>query len=255
MISFKKNDKIIIIVFIVVLVVAGIGVAMYQSPKTSTPPSVSTGTTNYDVVWATRNGSLTTISDFANKKTPFQGTASIPNGNIKTITFNLSWTDDHMTFLKRMGLDTLTLEVVTPDGSSYIEADKSAPITGKGTVQIILSPNIIPPVTPIKADDVQAAQVMLKKKPYYDESWTNKDFKFNVTVKIGELRILKKIRDKGNDFDLKVTYQYFDGALKDDTTKPTGYNDDNNVPSDPWVNQTEPPWMSMIINTGCGRFV
>ena len=38
MISLKKNDKIIIIVAVVILVIAGVGVAMYQSPKTTSDP-------------------------------------------------------------------------------------------------------------------------------------------------------------------------------------------------------------------------
>jgi hypothetical protein len=254
MISLKKNDKIIIIVAVVVIIFAGIGIAMYQSPKTTTPPPTSSGTKSFDVVWKTQNGSLTTISEFAGKKAQYEGTITIPVGNIKTITFNLTWTDDHMTFLKRMGLDTLTIEVTTPDGRSIIEGNKSAPVTGKGYVMFTISPDIIPPVTPVKAVDAQAAQAMLKQKPYYDESWTNKDIHFNVSVQIGEIRILKKMRDKGNDFDLKVTYQYSEGVLKDDTTKNTGL-DENTAPSDPWVDQAVPPYMSMIINTGCGRFV
>ena len=254
MISLKKNDKIIVIVAVVVLVIAGVGVAMYQSPKTTTPPASTTGVKTYDVVWTLRNGSLTTISDFAGKKSPYQSNIDIPVGNIKTITFNLTWTDDHMTFFKRMGLDTLTLEIITPDGSSYIEANRSAPVTGKGTVMRTLTPNIIPPVTQIKADDEQAAMAKLKQKPYYDNSWTDKDINVTVSVKIGEIRILKKMQDKGNNFDLTVSYQYYDGTLKIDTTKNTGL-DDTTTPEDPWVNQTEPPWMSMIINTGCGRFV
>ena len=32
--SLKKNDKIVIIVAVVILVFAGVGVAMYQSPHT-----------------------------------------------------------------------------------------------------------------------------------------------------------------------------------------------------------------------------
>jgi hypothetical protein len=255
MISLKKNDKIIIIVAVVVLVIAGVGVAMYQSPKSTIPPPATTGVKIYDVKWTLRNGSLTTISDFAGKKTPYQSTVSLPVGNIKTITFNLTWTDDHMTVLKRMGLDTLTLEIITPDGSSYIEANRSAPITGKGYVLLTISPNIIPPVTPIKADDERAALAKLKLKPYYDDSWANKDMNVTVSVQIGEMRILKKMRDKGNNFDLTISYQYYDGSLKVDSTKNTGIDDTTTPPEDPWVNQNTPPYMSMIINTGCGRFV
>jgi hypothetical protein len=255
MISLKKNDKIIVIVAVVILIIAGVGIAMYQSPKTSSVlPSTITSENNYDVIWTIRNGTLNTISDFAGKKSQYQTTIQIPAGNLKSITFNLSWTDDHMTFMKRRGLDRFTLEVTTPDNRTFIDINTSAPITGEGTITQTVSTGIIPPVSPIKADDETNAQTKLKDKPYYDNSWTNKNIKINVSVKIGEIRILKKIRDKGNNFDLKITYQYYDGVLKMDTTKNTG-GDSNTPPVDPWAEQEKPPYISMIINTGCGRYV
>jgi len=253
--SLKKNDKIIVIVAVVVLVIAGIGVVMYQSPKSTTTPPTTTGVKTYDVYWTLRNGSLNTISDFAGKKVSYQTNVAIPFGNIKTITFNLTWTDDHMTLLKRMGLDILTLEVITPDGIPRIETRRSKPLTGEGTFLLTISPNIIPPVAPITADSEQAAIAKLMQKPYYDDSWTNKNINVTVNVRIGEMRILQKMRDTGNTFDLKISYQYYAGLVKVDTTKSTGFDDTTPPPADPWENQTEPPWMSMIINTGCGRFV
>jgi hypothetical protein len=255
MISLKKNDKIIVIATVIILVIAGVGIAMYQSPKTSSVlPSTLTSEKTFDVIWTQRNDTMNTISEFAGKKSQYQKTIQIPVENLKSITFNLSWTDDHMTVMKRMGLDSLTLEVTTPDGRNFMETTKSAPITGEGTITYTVSTGIIPPVSSIKADDEKNAQAKLKNKPYYDDSWTNKDIKINVSVKIGEVRILKQMRDKGNNFDLKITYQYYDGALKEDTTKNTA-GDSNTPPEDPWVKQEAPPYISMIINTGCGRYV
>ena len=255
MISLKKNDKIIVIVAVIILAIAGGGIAMYQSPKTSNvPPSTITSGKTFDVIWTQRNDNMNTISDFAGKKSQYQTTIQIPVGNLKCITFNLSWTDDRMTFMKRMGLDRLTLEVTTPDSRTFSETNTSAPITGEGTITHTVSTGIIPPVSSIKADGEKNAQIMLKEEPYYDESWTDKDISISISVQIGELRILKKMRDKGNDFELKITYQYSDGALKEDTTKNTG-GDSNLPPDDPWVEQEKPPYISMIINTGCGRYV
>jgi len=252
MISLKKNDKIIIIALLVILVIAGVGVAMYQSPKTtSNPSSTITGEKTYDITWTLRNGALDTISEFAGKKSPYQGTVTILEGNVKSITFNLSWTDDRMTFLKRMGLDRLTLEVTTPDGVTFTETNTSAQITGEGTITYRVATGIIPPVS-LKAIDEKTAQAKLKEKPYNDNTWANKDININVSVQIGEHRIVKRLRDKGNNFELKITYEYYDGTLKEDTTKNTG-GDSNPPPDDPWVEQ--PPYISMIINTGCGRYV
>jgi hypothetical protein len=254
MISLKKNDKIVVIVAVILLVFAGVGIAMYQSPKTTSNLSSIVIEKNYDVIWTLRNGSLSTISEFAGKKSPYQGTIMIPEGNVKCITFNLSWTDDRMTFMKRMGLDSLTLEVTTPDDVTFSETNKSAPITGKGAITKTLTNGIIPPVSSIEADDEMAAQAKLKDKPYNDDSWTEKEITINVSVQIGEIRILKKMRDKGNYFDLEITYQYYDGVLKEDINKTTG-GDYNTPPADPWTEQEIPPYISMIINTGCGRYV
>jgi hypothetical protein len=253
--SLKKNDKIVIIVAVIILVFAGVGVAMYQSPQTTSNIPSTITSKSYDVSWTLRNGSLSTISEFAGKKSPYQGTIMIPENNVKSITFNLSWTDDHMTVMKRMGLDSLTLEVTMPNDTYYFtETNKSAQITGEGTISHTIVNGIIPPSKPIEADNEQDAQTKLKEKSYNDDSWTEKEITINVSVQIGEIRILKKMRDKGNNFDLEITYQYYDGVLKEDMNKNTGR--DNNVsPEDPWAQQVVPPYISMIVNTGCGRYV
>jgi hypothetical protein len=256
MISLKKNDKIIIIVAVVIIVIAGAGIAMYQSPETpSYPTQTTSGEQSYDVVWTLRNGSVSKISEFADKTAPYQGNITIPVANVKTILFNLTWTDDHMTVLKRMGLDTLYLEVTLPNGDSFTASNTSAPKTGEGSIVESLTLNIIPPVRQIKANDTQDAQMKLNEQSVYDDSLTGKNIHYNVSVQIGELRFLKKMRDKGNPFDLAVTYQYYEASLKQGSTTTTGLENDTIVPEDPWVNIVTPPYISMIVSTGCGRFV
>jgi hypothetical protein len=257
MISLKKNDKIILIVAVVILVIAGVGVAMYQSPKAPTDySSLMTTEKDYNVTWTLMNGSLATLSDFANKKAPFEGSVSIPEGNVHSVTFNMSWNDDHMTLLKRRGLDILTLDVTMPDSMySFSEENTSAPKTGYASIQHTVINQYAPPQT-IKAENEQEAIAKLQTTPYYDDSWTGKDININVSCHIGELRILKKMRDKGNDFELKITYQYYDGTISMDTMNNTGSNSDF-PPEDYWGDEeiTQPPYISMIINTGCGRYI
>ncbi|MFA5102115.1 MAG: hypothetical protein WC525_03100 [Candidatus Thermoplasmatota archaeon] len=260
MISLKKNDKLILIVAVVILVIAGIGVAMYQSPEAPTDfSSLIVNQKSYNVSWTLLNGSLNTISDFAGKKAPYSDTVTIPEGNVNSVTFNLTWTDDRMTVMKRMGLDSLTLEVTMPDGVySFKESGTSAPKTGDGTVTRTIVKDMIPPQIPIKADTAQEAQTILKTPPYYDDSWTDKPITINVSCHVGEmrLRILKQLREKGNDFELKISYQYYNGVLEEDSTKNTG-GDSNLPPDDIWAEQEiiPPPYISMIISTGCGRYI
>ncbi|MBN1861766.1 MAG: hypothetical protein JW840_09945 [Candidatus Thermoplasmatota archaeon] len=257
MISLKKNDKIIIIAAVVILVLAGVGVAMYQSPKTSEIPLLNTiGENEYQVIWTVQNGSLSPISDYANKKSMSENTVMIPEGNIKSVTFDLQWTDDRMTVFKRMGLDSLTLEITTPDGFTTSMTNTSARKTGAGSITITVDTGKTTPPTSIKETTEQAAQLKLKQSPYYDNAWTDKNIYINVSVKVGEIRLLKQLRDKGNDYELSITYQYYHGILRGDVTKTTG--DDMTTPpeDDPWADEViPPPYVSMIIQTGCGRFV
>jgi hypothetical protein len=258
MISLKKNDKIIIIVAIVIIIIAGVGIAMYQSPETSSsyPTQTMTGEQTYEVKWMLRNGSVSTISEFADKTKPYEGNITLPAPNIEKIMFNLSWTDDHMTLFKRRGLDTLYLAITLPNGYTSTTSNTSAPKTGYGSIVELVSLNIIPPVKQFQANNTQDAQSKLQEYSVYDDSFTGKDIHFNVSVQIGELRFLKKMRDKGNSFDLSVTYQYYEASVKQaGNTTTTGLDDGTTVPENPWDNIVTPPYISMIISTGCGRFV
>jgi hypothetical protein len=254
MISLKRNDKIIILVAIVIIVIAGAGIAMYNQPSTITPPpSAPTTSNSFNISWTARNVSLDTITGFAGKKTPYTGGIEIDQGNIISITFNLSWVDDHSTFLKRFGLDRLTLMITTADGDVIQVSNTSAPKTRAGTETIILESHIIPPVGPIKADDASSAQAQLSKPPYFNDEWMNRNFSITVSDKIGEKRIIPRLLDKGNSFTLEISYQYYQGTIQQGQMMSTGDDGSMNPPQpqSPW----EPPYMSMIISTGCGRFV
>jgi hypothetical protein len=253
MISLKRNDKIIILVAIVVIVIAGVGIAMYSQPPTvETPPSTPVTSGSFNVTWTVRNESLDIINGFAGKKAPYTGGIEINQGNIISITFNLSWVDDHTTFMKRFGLDRLTLAVTTADGDLNQVSNTSAPKTRKGTDTITLESHIIPPAAtgPIKADDYKSALAQFNKNPYFDDSWMNRNFSITVTDKIGEKRIIPRLLDKGNTFTLEISYSYYQGVIQQGQMKSTGNDDNTNS-----TQEFEPPYMSMIISTGCGRFV
>jgi hypothetical protein len=254
MISLKRNDKIIILVAIVVIVIAGVGIAMYTQPASvEIPPSTPVTGQSFNVNWTVRSVSLDSITGFAGKKTPYTGGIEINQGNIISITFNISWVDDHTTFFGRKGLDRLTLAVMTADGDVTQVSNTSAPKTKKGTDTITLESHIIPPAAagPIKADDYQSALAQLGKKPYFDDSWMKRNFSITVSDKIGEKRIIPRFLDKGNSFTLEISYSYYQGTIPQGQVKSTGNGDDTNSTQ----NAFEPPYMSMIISTGCGRFV
>ena len=226
----KSNDKIIIIVGIVVLVVAVIGIALYvqPTPETPTTPATNQGADTYEITWKEQSGSLTDISERALTKTPYEGKIKIPVGNIKSITFNLSWVDDRA-LLKRFGLDTLAIEITTPDGKTFSGSAKSAKITKAGNVEITVPVNTnIPSNDPITATSQSDATNQIQD--ILNNKWMNKDITVTVSVQVGE-KILKRLRDKGNDFTLQVEYTYYKGSITpidlNDEDKQTSLQDEN----------------------------
>ena len=232
--NLKKSDKIIAIVGVVILIIAAIGIAVYTSSegdKKEISPEPEEKIYYVEVDY--KSGSLSSISDFTGKNSPYEGTISINKGNLDIITFNLSWVDDKATFLGSKGLDTLTLEVTDPSGGIHKGSDKSATKTKDGTVVITIDTLNVPCIDSIEAKDFSDAQGQLEQPPYYKDKWKNEEFKIKVSVDIGEIRILKRLFERGNDFDLEITYDYYYYELEepeeDEEFPPTGLeNDDYN---------------------------
>jgi len=139
--------------------------------------------------------------------------------------------------MKRMGLDSLSLEVSMPDGIYYFtETSTSAQITGAGTISQTIIKDIIPLIHQLK---------QLMRKMHKSNSKINhismtpgliKIFQSMLVFKSVNSAFLKKLRDQGNDFELKITYQFYEGVLKEDTNINTG-DDFGMSPEDPWAEQ------------------
>jgi hypothetical protein len=241
----------IIIIAIIVIIIAIIGIASYRPPPERPFKPEIEEEQLFKVEWNTTRGSLSPKSGFAGKKTPYETTISITQGNLKNITFNLTWTDDKAPLFGRFGLDTLTLEVIPPDGEPKEASSKSAPRTKEGNVEITLDTNWEPPISMEAKNDVEARK-KLNEEPYYSDKWVNKDFKIKVTVDVGEIRLLKRIADKGNNFELKIKYEYYVASIEPEETRETGSNDPF---GELRGEEDKPPFLSMIIGTGCGRYI
>lgn len=255
MINLKRNDKIIIIVAVIVLILAGIGIAAY-TPEDVGDRLPERDVLTYIVDWDIRTGSLQSMSEFAGKKSPYEGTVQIDQRNLKTVTFNLSWMDDKTTLLGRAGLDTLTLEITTPDGETRDESRKSASKSKNGNIMMEFQvSNGIPSNEPIEAEDIYEAEDELQNnESYYHETWSNEAFTINVYVKVGEMRPLKKLLEKGNSFNLEITYEYYYPMLIEEEGENKTINESEN-PFEDLEEEYIPPYVSMILSTGCGRFI
>ncbi|UCD14165.1 MAG: hypothetical protein JSW60_01750 [Thermoplasmatales archaeon] len=246
MIRLKKNDKLIIIIAVVIIIIAGIGIAAYKPPEEEieTP---ETGVNMYTVGWEKKTSSFA-ISEFASKNTPFSESYVItaPTGSILTnVDFEIAWHDDKTIgiFLKR-GLDTLTADIVM-DGETKTHESR-----GEGNETLSFSINDIPYDDTIEADDRSDAE---QKIYNMSNGQHTKTYEITVTVKTGEplRRPLKYLRDNGNDFEIKVTYDYYHVSLIEEETKETGSEASDETKEEEYT----PPYLSMIIGTGCGRYI
>jgi len=260
MIRFKRNDKIIIIAAVVVLAVAAVGVAMYQSPP---PPDTSNttpggGNNDYTVEWDITSDTPQIFSEFAGKKAPYENTIKISKGNLHSIDFNMSWVDDHTTLLGRRGLDTMILTITAPGGEPQEFENKSAKMTKEGTIQYTLKIGNMPSSEPITAPNIQSAEEQLAQSPYYNDQWVNEELKIQVSCKIGEsiFRPLMRLLDKGNDFDLKITFSYWKGNIRPPASEENKQTNSDSS-SDDGFSETDyqPPYLYMLLNTGCGRYI
>jgi hypothetical protein len=243
MINLKKNDKLIIIIAVAVVVVAGIGIAAYNPPEDNGGHTGGVGgSQTYDVTWETHTKTVSVDDEmYAGKSSPFSTEIAISHENIVKVTVEITWTDDSTYGIFRTkGADTLTAEV-----SFGTETWTSV---YNGTTEFIKNINSIPYDTTIDADSELDALDKLAEEYGTDDSLT---FTIDVSVKTGEkiFRPLKYLRDKGNSFDLTITYEYYDASLTEGGINDTG-NGDNDF-DDP---EDIPAYLGILIQTGLTRW-
>jgi len=216
-INLRKSDKMIAIVGVIILIVAGIGIALYTSaPKTDS--TVASEEIYYPVLFTAECGEMT-ISEYAGK-TAYIDTVSItgvPSGGILTsVDFQITWQDDKIfgLIIKR-GQDTLTADI------SYMGKTETHRDSGSGNETLSFSINSVPSVDPIEAgDEVEAGELLYQMVSGKSEA----TFDISVVVETGEplRRPLKFLGDKGNAFEIKITYNYYRVDLEVEET-----DDDN----------------------------
>ena len=138
--------------------------------------------------WTTESDSFT-INGFAGKEYDNQFTLETPNGSVLTdIEINLKWEDD-VTYglFKNKGLDTLSVEIQHNNEST----SGSSEGTGNLTYWFLIN-------------DAPMDEMNVTGK-------NQTDFNIHIDVKTGEKiwRLLKFLKDKGNDFTLTFTYNYY----------------------------------------------
>ena len=226
--NLKKSDKMIAGIAVLVLIIAAVGIVLYSEDKDDVNIDDGSGKMkSYPVEYDLPMGSATPDNEnykMTDKKA-YTGIVDIGMQNVKSITFYFEYSDSFkglfgFGFLN-MGKDTITIKVMDMDdneiGSETIKGSGNATIMIDGITDMIST-------SPIEAKSDVEAEELLEER--YEDNPTNVTYKVKVTVKYGELRILKKIRErmKGDSFTMEVNYDYYDYDIgtPDDEYRPTG---------------------------------
>lgn len=222
--NLKKSDKLIAIVGVVILIVAAIGIVLYTSTEKEDKDTIPEAEVFY-VTWMEYTGEMP-IEGYAGKvyNEPFT-IADVPAGSILTgVNVQLTWEDDntHRGILSK-GIDTLTAEICLTGGEAQPDVTQ-----GRGNNTLSFTINDRPYDETIDAEDFsEAGQIV------YDMTQGKNDASFDVTitVKTGEKlrRPLQYLRDKGNRFELHISYTYYTPIISLSVSNDSGENDDDTV--------------------------
>lgn len=229
--NLKRNDKIILIAGVSILIIAGIGIAVYTSPDTD---DIEAGDTqpdymSYSYNWIRENGE-DNVGDsvYVDKSSTYSDSISIESsrGSVLTnVEIHIVWEDDYTHgILRRRGEDTLTVTITGEDGTS----ESLSSVGGENMTFNFGNINDIPSSDSILAEDQNEA-IQIIEGMIDDQNMAS--FSIEADIETGErlFRPLKFIRDKGNDFQIKVKYTYYSYELEepvDDTDDDIPTNDD-----------------------------
>jgi len=236
--NLKKNDKIILIAGVAILIIAGIGIAVYTSPDTEEIKVGDTEPDYYSFSYSWIKNSADNIIDdniYVEKSSTYNDDLTInsPTGSVITyIAIEFIWEDDYTYgIFRKKGEDTLTVTVNDGKGVSTTESATN----GENLTFQFNSINDVPSSDSILAEDKTDAMNILNGM-IAGENGANFDIEVNVETGERLFRPLKFLRDKGNDFQIKVNYDYYlyeleepIDDLNDDEDKTTNNDNGSNI--------------------------
>ena len=228
--ALKKSDKLIAIIGVIILIIAGIAIFVYSSPEEEVPKVLKEKTIAY--TWVSNEENVT-FSDRAVKKQEYMADIVIDLSEGKVLTgvnFWINWKDDYTRgLLFRKGEDTLTVKIDYLGDEIDHKSTKKAD-TSIGDFMI----NDVPMDEVFTTEDENFDPIEYINEKYSGENTAT----FNLSVKVvtGEkaltirpLKFLNFLRDKGNKFNLIITYEYYDYDYEEleDNTPPMSNQGEN----------------------------
>jgi len=209
--TLKKSDKIIAIIGVIILIVALFGILLYagseeQTQETGTPKEVS-----YKVEWIPSSDTISK-DGYAGRKgdytEPFEIEVIKPGSVITKVDVNITWTDTKTYgILIKRGFDTLNADITLVGGETLTHT-----ATGSGNETLTFTINEAPSDGVI--EDVE--DIFTAEQKVIDENADKNTASFETLIKVtpGEkfgirpLKLLRYISDKGENFNLEITYYY-----------------------------------------------
>jgi hypothetical protein len=229
--NLKQSDKLIAIIGVIILVIAGVAIIFYTSAEVDTEDVYDPNDKiDFDVNWEEKTETKT-IKDNANPTYEDKITISTNTKSVLTfVEFNVIWEDDNVWGLLKNGKDTLKVEISSSNGKS--DEDQS---TGSGNMSLGFSiSGSDDRDNYIEAEDEEEAKELIMNKI---EDFNEESFDITITVNTGEKikllqpirSLLNKFKDKGNDFEIEYTYTYYTFDIEEpedeeDDDKNTGFD-------------------------------
>ena len=213
-VNLRKSDKLIAIIGVIILIVAGIGIFLYANMEDNEEiPDVPTDETMFYVVDSKIvTASLLEKSQTIKQKLFGEQTVSFKKGvmadNVINISVSVRFTDNNPGLLGKLGIgkDTLTVSVFDSEGNKVDSKSKK----GSGKIEIKIDRHVTEIYDPIEAKSYEEAEQILMDQ--YEQ------FQENYTIKVSlDGKLFGAIREKlkGDSFKLEVTYCYYDYTLEE----------------------------------------
>jgi len=226
--NLKKNDKLILILGVAILIVAAIAIVFYTSADVNDiDVYIEPDKKTFDVTWKEMTTEKPIVKGVAQKSYSETEEISSPDSSVLTkVEFQITWNDDHTSgLLIKRGADTLTAKIGKPGA----EPEKKSS-TETGNMSFSFSVNDRPSDDYIEAEDANEAEDIVKEW-FINENEASFDVTVNVQTgeKLGirPLKLLRYFQDKGNNFNLKIMYTYYVLEIEE---QDGDENDDDDVP-------------------------
>ena len=216
--ALKKSDKIIAIIGVIILIVAIFGIFIYASSEEPTEEGEKTKVISYQVDWIPSSDTIF-LNGYAGRKAtyskPFVVEVAKPGSVITKVDVNITWKDANTYgIIIKGGYDTLKADITLVGGDT-----KTHQATGQGNESLTFIVNETPQNGIIEdvADIIEAEQKIIEE--YTDKNTAS--FETKITVTTGEkfgirpIKLIRYMRDKGENFNLEITYYYVYPDIKE----------------------------------------